>query len=117
LKENKEKNLKRLFLIYGLLIAAAVFSFLFALNIRVLALMMYRTYSTDPLLLAGSMINATVIILVMVLWIIYFFYLQHRLEKKCTEFKQYRDTFLIFILPAPALYLVSEVIIRWVAAG
>jgi undecaprenyl pyrophosphate phosphatase UppP len=104
--------MKRLLLNYGLLIVAGIFSFLFALNIRVIALMIYRTLSRDILLLAGSLVNAVAIIAAMVLWVIYIFYLQHRLEKGCRIFGQYRWVFLVYILPMPLLYAASEIAIR-----
>jgi hypothetical protein len=104
--------MKRILLNYGLLIAAGIFSFLFALNIRVIAMMIYRTFSTDVLLSAGSLVNAAVVIIAMVLWLIYLFCLQHTLDKKCSVFGQYRRVILIYILPIAVLYAVSEIAIR-----
>jgi hypothetical protein len=104
--------MKRLLLNYGLLAAAGVFSFLFALNVRVIVLMIYRAAATDPVMFAGSFVNAAAVIILMVLWIIYIFYLQHRLEKNCTGFEQYRRAILVYILPMPVLYGISEMAIR-----
>jgi hypothetical protein len=62
--------MKRLVLNYGLLALAGVFSFLCALNIRVIVLMIYRTMTTDPMMLAGSLVNAATVIIAMLLWLI-----------------------------------------------
>jgi hypothetical protein len=91
---------------------AGVFSFLFALNIRVIGMMIYRTLSRDILQLAGSLVNAAVIITAMVVWLIYIFYLQHRLEKGCRDYEHYRQVILIYVLPMPLLYAASEIGIR-----
>jgi hypothetical protein len=104
--------MKRLLLNYGLLAVAGVSSFLFALNIRMIALMIYRAAAADPLMFAGSLVNAATVITAMLLWIIYIFYLQHRLEKKCETFEHYRRVVLMYILPMPVLYGVSEMVIR-----
>jgi hypothetical protein len=104
--------MKRLLLNYGLLAAGGGFSFLFALNIRVIVLMIYRAASRDPMMLAGSLVNAATVIIAMLLWIVYVFYLQHRLEKKCEAFEQYRRVILVYILPMPVLYGISEMVIR-----
>jgi undecaprenyl pyrophosphate phosphatase UppP len=104
--------MKRMLVNYGLLITAGVFSFLFALNIRVIAMMIYRTLSRDILQLAGSLVNAAVIITAMVVWLIYIFYLQYRLEKRCRVFEHYRQVVLVYVLPVPLLYAASEIGIR-----
>jgi hypothetical protein len=104
--------MKRILVNYGLLIAAGIFSFLFMLNIRVIAMMMYRTFSRDILQLAGSLVNAAVIITAMVVWLIYIFYLQHRLEKGCRDYEHYRQVILIYVLPMPLLYAATEIGIR-----
>jgi hypothetical protein len=103
--------MKRLFITYGLLIIAGVFSFLFALNARTAVMMIYRTVSTDPMLLGGSILNAVTVILLMLLWVFYIFYLQHALENKCREAKDYLRIGLIFILPMAVFYAASEIII------
>jgi hypothetical protein len=107
--------MKRLLLNYGLLAVAGVFSFLFALNVRVIVLMIYRAAARDPIMLAGSLVNAATVIIAMLLWIIYIFYLQHRLEKRCNAFEHYRQVILMYILPMPVLYGVSEMVIRAVS--
>jgi fatty acid desaturase len=104
--------MKKLLLDYGLIIVAGIFSFLLALNARVVVMMVYRIATIGVFTMAGSFVNAVSIILIMVLWLIYIFYLQHRLEKKCENPDQYRRTIVRFILPMPVLYAVSEIIIR-----
>jgi hypothetical protein len=104
--------MKKLLLDYGLLIVAGAFSFLLALNIRVVVMMIYRISTIGVFTTAGSFVNAIAVILIMVLWLIYIFYLQYRLEKRCEIPKHYQLTIVRFILPMPVLYAVSEIIIR-----
>jgi transcriptional regulator of nitric oxide reductase len=104
--------MKRLLLTYGLVAVAGVFSFLFALNLREIVLMIYRATAIDSTMFTAPLVNTVTVIMSMLLWIIYIFYLQHRLEKRCEAFEHYRQTILIYILPMPVLYGISETAIR-----
>jgi hypothetical protein len=104
--------MRRLLLAYGLLALAGVFSFLFALNVRMIALMIYRAAAIGSYMSAGSLVNMVTVIITMLLWIIYLFYLQHRLEKGCESLERCRRIVLMYILPMPILYGISEMVIR-----
>ncbi|MDR2618419.1 MAG: hypothetical protein LBC62_06070 [Treponema sp.] len=104
--------MKKLILTYGLLLAAGIFSFLLALNIRTLIMSIYRVLNATELQLSGSLVNAVSVILLMVLWLVYILYLQYRLEQKCEIPVHYLRTALIFILPMPVLYAATQFMIR-----
>ena len=104
--------MRRLLLAHGLLTVAGVFSFLFALNVRVVTLMVYRAAAIGSPMFAGSLVNMVTVIIAMLLWIIYIFYLQHRLEKECESLQHCRRIILVYILPMPVLYGISELVIR-----
>ncbi|MDR1566321.1 MAG: hypothetical protein LBS48_03430 [Treponema sp.] len=104
--------MKRLILTYGLLIAGGIFSFLLALNIRSLVMSIYRVLNAGEFQLSGALVNAVTVILLMVLWLVYIFYLQYRLEQKCEIPVHYLRTALVFIFPMPVLYAATQFMIR-----
>jgi heme/copper-type cytochrome/quinol oxidase subunit 2 len=103
--------MKKLLLEYGLLITGGAFSFLLALNIRSVVMSAYRVLNASELQLSGSLVNAVTVILLMVLWLVYIICLQYRLERKCETPAHYLRTTLVFVLPVPVLYGLTQFII------
>ena len=99
---------------YVIAIAAGALSFLTALNIRNVVLLIYRTIKANEIQWEGSFINAVTMIILMVVWIIYLFYTQHYFEKKCSTKQSYINASLKLLLPVVILYLATEIFFRFI---
>ena len=95
---------------YGIGVAAAIISFILALNIRQIVLVVYRTavISQGRIPWADAAINSIIMILLMAGWIVYIFYTQNFFEKKCENMQQFVRALLRLLLPVVLAYFASE---------
>jgi len=100
----------RVILSYGIAVAAAAVSFLLALNIRSIVLMIYRITMVNQGRIAwgDSAVNAIAVILLMVGWVVYIFYTQYYFERKVETRQQYMKASLKLLLPVFLAYTATE---------
>ncbi len=97
---------------YGLAAVGGILGLWLALNLRNLVLFVYRAGVGDGVPWAGSLVNAVTVIILMILWVVYYFYFQHVLEKKCESLHDYRRAILRFVLPVVAMLIVTIIVER-----
>ena len=107
--------LRKLLTSYGIAIFAAAVSFILALNIRQIVLMIVRLIAINQGRIAwgASAINAITVIILMAAWVTYIFYTQYFFEKKCETRERYIKGSLTLLLPAVASLIATEVFFLW----
>ena len=101
----RKSHTPKLALSYIVATVAGILSFYFALNLRVLVLMIVQkiTAANNSLRWSYSFINAVTIIVLMLCWLVYVYYIQYHFEKKCGTKASFIRGLLIFILPMTVL--------------
>jgi len=92
---------------YAIAAAAGVVSFLAALNLRSVVLLICRA---NRIQWEISLINAVSVIVLMLIWIIYVFVTQYYFGRKCSAKNDYIRASLKFILPVVVMYVGTEIL-------